>query len=193
MVSEYAERPISIGGLESSAIGVGAWAWGDKAYWGYDSSQEADAKAAFTKSLERGVNFFDTAEVYGIGTGWGHSETLCGKFAKESNSKIPSNQEIIIATKFAAIPPRISRQAVVSALRDSLSRLGADRCDLYQLHWPSFFFDAAYWDGLADAYDAGLVRAVGVSNYSAKRLLEAHKALKARGVPLASNQVCEFD
>jgi len=81
------------------------------------------------------------------------------------------------------------REAVGKALRGSLERLGTDRCDLYQLHWPGFFADAAFWDGLADVYHAGLVRSVGVSNYSAKRLRSAHKALADRGVPLATNQI----
>ncbi len=81
---------------------------------------------------------------------------MCGRFAREINSKvaIPS-QEIIVATKFAPIPLRTSRESVLKALRESLERIGADKCDLYQLHWPSFFFDSSYWDGLADAYDAG--------------------------------------
>lgn len=191
MIADHPEKSIKIGGLEISAMGVGAWAWGDKAYWGYDSTQEIAAKEAFSKSFQRGLNFFDTAEVYGIGTGWGHSETLCGQFARDlhANSVSALSQEVIIATKFAPIPLRTSRGSVLKALRESLERIGVDKCDLYQLHWPSFFFDAQYWDGLADAYDAGLVRAVGVSNYSAKRLAAVHRALAARGVPLASNQV----
>lgn len=190
VIDDYQERSVQIGGLEISAMGVGAWAWGDKAYWGYDSSQEIAAKEAFSKSIERGLNFFDTAEVYGVGVEWGHSETLCGRFARDLQaSTAAAAPEVIIATKFAPIPLRTSRESVLKALRQSLERIGTDRCDLYQLHWPSFFFDAQYWDGLADAYDAGLVRAVGVSNYSAKRLAAVHRVLAARGIPLASNQV----
>ena len=192
MIVDFAEKTIQLGDkLEISPMGVGAWAWGDKAYWTYDSSQEAAAKEAFSKSLLYGLNLFDTAEVYGLGTEWGHSEILCGRFAREMQVKAVSvpSQEVIIATKFAPIPLRTSRESVLKALRESLERIGADKCDLYQLHWPSFFFDAQYWDGLADAFDAGLVRAVGVSNYSAKRLAAAHRALAARGIPLASNQV----
>ena len=192
MIVDFAEKTIQLGDkLEISPMGVGAWAWGDKAYWTYDSSQEAAAKEAFSKSLLYGLNLFDTAEVYGLGTEWGHSEILCGRFAREMQVKAVSvpSQEVIIATKFAPIPLRTSRESVLKALRESLERIGADKCDLYQLHWPSFFFDAQYWDGLADAFDAGLVRAVGVSNYSAKRHAAAHRALAARGIPLASNQV----
>ena len=100
-------------------------------------------------------------------------------------------QELIVATKFAPLPNRFldGRKAVARALRASLERLGTDRCDLYQLHWPGFFSDRQFWDGLADAYDAGLVRSVGVSNYSAKRLRAVHKLLKERDIPLATNQI----
>jgi len=176
------------GGLKVSPLGIGAWSWGDRVFWGYDDSQEGAAQEAFNAAVKSGINLFDTAEVYGIGTAWGHSESLCGKFAREYPDK---DQEILVATKFAPIPNRFfePRKAVGQALRDSLERLGTDRCDLYQLHWPGFFVDAGFWDGLADAYDAGLVRSVGVSNYSEKRLRSVHKALAERGVPLACNQV----
>jgi len=140
---------------------------------------------AFAASLDAGINLFDTAEIYGSG----QSEILCGKFARSYGGK--ADREIQVATKFMPLPNRLfdGRAAVGEALRDSLSRLGTDSLDLYMLHWPSLFWDAAFWDGLADAYEAGLVRSVGVSNYSAKRMRAAHKALAARGVPLAVNQV----
>ncbi|EKX41366.1 hypothetical protein GUITHDRAFT_88456 [Guillardia theta CCMP2712] len=177
------------GDLKVSRMGVGAWAWGDRVFWGYDDSQEQEAQKGFDKAVACGVNLFDTAEVYGIGTGWGHSETLCGKFARECADK--TDMELIVATKFAPLPNRFldGRKAVARALRASLERLGTDRCDLYQLHWPGFFSDRQFWDGLADAYDAGLVRSVGVSNYSAKRLRAVHKLLKERDIPLATNQI----
>jgi aryl-alcohol dehydrogenase-like predicted oxidoreductase len=136
-----------------------------------------------------GVSCF---QVYGAAadpSSWGYSEVLCGRFAREYKGSSPN--EVLVATKFAPLPHRFldGRKAVSKALRGSLERLGTDSADLYQLHWPGFFADADFWDGLADAYDSGLVRAVGVSNYSEKRLREVHKALAARGVPLATNQV----
>ena len=111
----------------------------------------------------------DFMQVYGASadpTSWGLSETLCGRFARQYEG--PSQNEVMVATKFAPLPHRFldGRKAVSKALRASLQRLGTDKADLYQLHWPGFFADAAFWDGLADAYDAGLVRTVGVSNYS---------------------------
>lgn len=174
------------GGLNFSPVGIGAWSWGDSLFWKYDAEMETDAQKAFDAAVDSGINFFDTAEVYGA-PNWGLSEKLCGKFAKQykgSSSDTPA-----IATKFAPVLPRMGRQAVVKALKESNERMGVDVCDLYQLHWPGFFLDSGFWDGLADACDQGLVKAVGVSNYSEKRLRNAHKALKARGIPLASNQI----
>ena len=61
--------------------------------------------------------------------------------------------------------------------------------DLYQIHFPNAYANEDYWDGLADAYDRGLVRAVGVSNYGVDALRACHARLAARGVPLATNQI----
>jgi pyridoxine 4-dehydrogenase len=69
----------------------------------------------------------------------------------------------------------------------SAARLGRP-VDLYQIHFPGAWANAAYWDGLGDAYDQGIVKAVGVSNYGSDALRAAHAALAARGIPLASNQ-----
>ena len=88
-----------------------------------------------------------------------------GSFIKERTSKSPSDHAVV-ATKFAALPWRFGREAVVTAVRDSLRRLQLSDVELYQLHWPGVWGNEAYIDGLADCVDKGLVRAVGVSNYS---------------------------
>lgn len=177
---------VSLGNMQVSSVGIGAWSWGDALFWGYDEKMEGDAKLAYDAARDSGINFFDTAEVYGA-PDWGLSEKLCGKFdASYSASGKPKG---IIATKFAPLPFRFGREAVVKAVKDSNKRMGVECCDLYQLHWPGFFADSGFWDGLADCADKGLVKAVGVSNYSEKRLRNAHKALAERGVPLVSNQV----
>ena len=61
--------------------------------------------------------------------------------------------------------------------------------DLYQIHFPNAFANAAYWEGLADAYDQGLVKQVGVSNYGVAAVRACHAALAKRGIPLTSNQI----
>ncbi|KAM7263701.1 hypothetical protein ACFE04_001384 [Oxalis oulophora] len=185
---------VKLGGsdLSVSRLGVGAWAWGDTSYWntsGWDDRKTKAAKAAFNASVDSGITFFDTAEVYGT-TFFGaiNSETLLGRFIAE-RKKVDPTLEVEVATKFAALPWRLGRESVLAALKDSLSRLGLSSVELYQLHWPGVWGNEGFIDGLGDAVEQGLVKAVGVSNYSERRLRDAYKKLKARGIPLASNQV----
>ncbi|RVW82308.1 putative oxidoreductase, chloroplastic [Vitis vinifera] len=125
------------------------------------------AKGAFDASIDVGITLFDTAEVYGSRFSFGaiNSETLLGRFIKERKEKNPE-VEVAVATKFAALPWRFGRQSVITALKDSLCRLGLSSVDLYQLHWPGVWGNEGYIDGLGDAVEMGLVKAVGVSNYS---------------------------
>eukprot|EP00640_Fibrocapsa_japonica_P001559 CAMPEP_0113944682 /NCGR_PEP_ID=MMETSP1339-20121228/35665_1 /TAXON_ID=94617 /ORGANISM="Fibrocapsa japonica" /LENGTH=384 /DNA_ID=CAMNT_0000949969 /DNA_START=32 /DNA_END=1186 /DNA_ORIENTATION=+ /assembly_acc=CAM_ASM_000762 len=182
---------IEMAGIKTSVLGVGAWAWGDSLYWGYEKNDKADDELAetFKECLAQGVTLFDTAEVYGFG----RSEMLCGQFQKqaatEGGSESPSEGQALLATKFAPLPFRLGHKAVVDACKKSLERMGTESMALYQLHWPGVWQNEQYWDGLADCVDQGLVQAVGVSNYGAVAVKKAHKKLAARGVKLASNQV----
>mmetsp|Transcript_25073 Transcript_25073/g.40260 ORF Transcript_25073/g.40260 Transcript_25073/m.40260 type:complete len:178 (+) Transcript_25073:3-536(+) len=81
------------------------------------------------------------------------------------------------------------RKDVVAACKKSLQRLGRENIELYQIHFPGAFNNKEFWDGLADCYEQGLVRSVGVSNYGVEALSAVWKELKQRGVPLASNQI----
>ncbi|TYI86047.1 hypothetical protein E1A91_D04G040800v1 [Gossypium mustelinum] len=189
------EDKLKLGGseLKVTRLGIGAWSWGDTSYWNnfqWDDQKLKAAKAAFNGSLDCGITFFDTAEVYGspLALGAENSETLLGRFIKQRENDNPG-EEVVVATKFAALPWRFGRQSVISALKDSLNRLGLSSVDLYQLHWPGIWGNEGYIDGLGDAVEQGLVKAVGVSNYSEKRLRDAYERLKKRGIPLASNQV----
>ncbi|KAJ6736078.1 AFLATOXIN B1 ALDEHYDE REDUCTASE [Salix viminalis] len=175
-------------GLEL-VLGLG----GDTSYWNnfeWDDRKMKAAKAAFDTSVDCGISFFDTAEVYGSRFSFGaiNSETLLGRFIKERKVKDPE-VEVAVATKYAALPWRLGRQSVLTALKDSLNRLELSSVELYQLHWPEIWGNEGYIDGLGDAVEQGLVKAVGVSNYSESRLRDAYKKLEKRGIPLASNQV----
>ena len=162
------------------ALGIGAWAWGDRFAWDYGRDYgDADVQAAFEAGLAAGVNFFDTAEIYGFG----RSERLLGRFVHDVG------QPIVIATKFAPAPWRLRRGSLLRALRGSLWRLGLPRVDLYQIHWPAWVSIETWMEAMADAVEAGLTRAVGVSNYDLSQMQRAREALGRRGVPLASNQV----
>lgn len=178
-------------GVSVTKLGVGAWSWGDTTYWNefrWDDTKLKAAKGAFDASIDCGITFFDTAEVYGAGvSGAINSESLLGRFIKERQRK--EQVDVAVATKFAALPWRFGRGSVICALKASLDRLGVSSVELYQLHWPGIWGNEDYLDGLGDAVEQGLVKAVGVSNYSEKRLRDAYERLRKRGVPLASNQV----
>ena len=161
---------------------IGTWAWGDKLFWSYGSDyDEKQLKEAFHAALEAGTTFFDTAEIYGLGL----SEELLGQFMKQSD------KPAIIATKFGPLPWRFTAQSVSDALTDSLKRLQVEQVALYQVHWPFSFLmsQETLMNALADEVQRGRIGAVGVSNYSAQQMQEAHQILARRGVPLAVNQV----
>lgn len=174
---------ISLGptGLRVTPLGLGTWQWGDSMFWGYGKGYAAgEIRAAFDASLAAGITFFDTAEVYGQGK----SERFLGQFIAGQRERL------VIATKFMPLPWRLGKGQLLGALRKSLERLGLSSVDLYQIHWPFPPRPVEFWaDALADAVQAGLARAVGVSNYSADQMRRAHEVLAKRGVPLTSNQV----
>lgn len=160
---------------------VGTWAWGDRYIWGYGQEYgREDIAAAFEACLQSGTLFFDTAEVYGQGK----SEQFLGQFMN-GNSK-----NIRIATKFMPYPWRLRRTSLMRALKASLRRLGVEKVDLYQIHQPLLPIQPETWmDAMADALQAGLVAAVGVSNYSRDWTDRSQNALLRAGHRLASNQV----
>ncbi|MGD8815477.1 MAG: aldo/keto reductase [Anaerolineales bacterium] len=167
--------------LQISPLGVGTWQWGDRFIWafgrGYD---EDDTRAAFDRSLAAGIDFFDSAEVYGLG----RSERLLGQYVRATSSPV------ITATKFFPFPWRLHRKSLQIALRRSLKRMGMARVDLYQLHLPFPPVPIETWMlALAESVQAGLARAVGVSNYDTPQTIRAQRALAESGIPLASNQI----
>jgi aryl-alcohol dehydrogenase-like predicted oxidoreductase len=169
-----------------SRLGVGAMTWGDPsglarispaklAYGGADGLEEE--RRALEASVAAGVTLFDTAAMYSGGA----AERRLGELAR--------GHDIQIATKF---PPSMFSRAddLPAALEASRARLGRGTIDLYQHHFPTRRISIpTLMEHLAAAVEAGKVRAVGVSNYSADQVRLAHTALAARGVPLASLQM----
>jgi aryl-alcohol dehydrogenase-like predicted oxidoreductase len=168
-------------GLQIPPMGIGAWSWGDTMFWGYGKGYgETDIHEAFGACLDAGVNFFDTAEVYGLG----QSELFLGRMLKADG------REAVIATKYFPYPFRLTGGSVARALRGSLGRLQRESADLYQIHQPfSLIPDSVLMRSLAAAAREGLIRAAGVSNYGPARTARAADRLEALGLPLASNQV----
>ena len=172
--------------LRVPCLGVGVMTWGDAkglarfhpAKTAYGGTQGPDEeRQAFEASLSAGVNFFDTAAMYSGGA----SERRLGELAR--------GKDVVIASKFPG-GFRFRTEDFPDELEASLKRLGRNSIDLYQHHFPNKSVSIPQlMDLLADAVEAGKVKAVGVSNYSAEQMRIACDALAKRGVPLASNQV----
>ena len=170
-------------------MGCGTWAWGNRLLWGYDESMDNQLQEVFNFCVSNGVTLFDTGDSYGTGKLNGQSEKLLGKFEQEYRG-VNKNQ-ICLATKLAAYPWRLTRKSMVAAGKASAQRMG--RVDLAQMHWSTAnYFPWQEWqllDGLADLYEQGLVKAVGLSNYGTKRLKKIHQKFSDRGIPIATLQV----
>lgn len=175
--------PLGKTDLRITPLGLGIWQWGDTPVWQYGRSYgEPDLKPIYDATLAAGINFIDTAELYGRG----RSETLLGQFMRETNTR----DRIVLATKFAPIPWRLGSGQLLKALQASLKRLGVSYVDVYQIHFPFPTTSIETWmNALAAAVQQGLIRAVGVSNYNVAQTRRAHTALARHGIPLASNQV----
>jgi aryl-alcohol dehydrogenase-like predicted oxidoreductase len=159
-------------GLEISRVGVGAWAMGGAEYdWGWGSQDDEDSIAAIHRALELGVNWIDTAAQYGFG----HSEEVVGRaiagldprpyvFTKGGQPEGPNRTTI----------QTLKRDSLRRELDSSLARLGLDALDLYQIHWPVPDEEVEEgWSALAEAKAEGLVRHIGVSNFSVAQLERA--------------------
>jgi aryl-alcohol dehydrogenase-like predicted oxidoreductase len=160
--------------LRVSSLGVGTNSWGT------NGKADPGLQSTFDAALNMGISFFDTAEMYGFGG----SERTLGQFLPTAG------QAAIVATKFFPLPWRLGKSSLTAALRDSLARLQMDMVDLYMIHMPIPPISIETWmDALADAVEAGLTRAVGVSNYNVDQMQRAHATLARRGIPLACNQL----
>jgi aryl-alcohol dehydrogenase-like predicted oxidoreductase len=144
-------------GPEITVVGFGAWEAGGESYG--PNSSESEVIEAIQASLDSGMDWIDTAEVYGDGV----SEQLVGKALQGRRDRV------FLATKVGPKPEGtgFAPDEVRRACRASLERLQTDRIDLYQLHWPdsSGVPLEETWGAMAGLVDDGLVRYVGVSNF----------------------------
>jgi len=164
-------RKLGRTGLEISVIGLGTWAIGGGEWqFGWGDQNDADAVAAIRRSVELGINWIDTAAVYGLG----RSEELVGAAIRG----IAEADRPLIATKCGRvwqdngqIGKCLSRESVINECEASLRRLQVDCIDLYQMHWPEPDEDIEEgWETLAHLQQQGKVRHIGVSNHNAKQL-----------------------
>jgi len=188
---KIAPNPTKIGKSDvtiQSRIGLGIWSWGNTSFWNdsdWDDAKRAAAKETFRAASAAGVDFWDTAEAYDYPQGVESSEKMLGEFIAGEGDALPVKP--VITTKFAPLPFKSGPEAVEKALRSSNEKMGVECTDLYLIHWP-FLGREDHIEGLARCYEKGLCKAVGVSNYSADQLRDAHSQLAARGVPLAAAQ-----
>ncbi|KAE9451788.1 hypothetical protein C3L33_16328, partial [Rhododendron williamsianum] len=189
-------QKVKMGPLSVSPMGFGTWAWGNQLLWGYQQGMDSELQRTFNLAVENGINLFDTADSYGTGRLNGQSEKLLGKFIREFQGPEKVRDNIVIATKFAAYPWRLTPGQLVNACKSSLERMEIEQIGIGQLHWSTANYappqELALWDGLVAMYEKvtmNLSWAVGVINYGPKQLVKVHDYLKALGVPLWSAQV----
>ena len=193
--------PLGPGHLHVTPICLGTMTFGEQV-------TEADAHRILDRSLERGVNFLDAAEMYSVpakAETCGATETIIGHWLAKSPG---ARQKLVVATKVAG-PARgmpwlrgeVSKAGIIEACEGSLRRLQTDVIDLYQIHWPARnvpAFGALYFDpakdraapsvleqleALAELVKAGKVRAVGLSNESPYGVHEFVRLAEQHGLP----------
>jgi aryl-alcohol dehydrogenase-like predicted oxidoreductase len=163
--------------MRITRVGFGSWAVGGDWAVGWGSQDDQDSVEAIRHAVARGVNWIDTAAIYGLG----HSEEIVGATLAE----IPRSERPYVFTKCGLLPNPTDRNGLPlqvgapASLRrevdDSLRRLKVERIDLYQMHWPAKDGTKLeeYWQALLDLKQAGKVRAVGLSNHDAGQLAAA--------------------
>jgi aryl-alcohol dehydrogenase-like predicted oxidoreductase len=168
-------RYVECQGERLSAIGLGCWQFGSKE-WGYGKDYaDREAGQIVERALQLGTNLFDTAEIYGRG----QSERILGRALEGHRG------QAFIATKVLPVMPLA--RVVVQHGEASLRRLGVEKVDLYQIHWPNPAVPLSQqMGGMRELQQRGLITHVGVSNYSLSRWRAAEAAL---GGPVMSNQV----
>ena len=182
MKSALPRRRLGSTGMTITTVGFGAWATGGGG-WSYGWGQQDDSTsiAAMRHAIELGVNWIDTAAVYGLG----HSEEVVGRLLRS----LPLRERPLVFTKCGLVwdernrmtePRRVLKPASIRAeCEASLRRLGVERIDLYQFHWPDETGTAIEdsWAEMLRLVEEGKVRSAGVSNFDAS-LLERCEAVR---------------
>lgn len=181
-------RRLGSSGFEISPIGLGTWAIGGEGAFGWGPQDDANSVAAIHRAVDSGVNWLDTAPIYGFG----RSEEVVGRALAE----LGSSRRPLVFTKCTLtwdddgnVHHATSEASIRREVEGSLRRLRVDVIDLYQIHWPAWppggddsGIEEA-WTTLADLEQEGKVRAIGVSNFNVGQLERA-----AAASPIASLQ-----
>ena len=175
MATKLPTRQLGTTDMNITRVGFGAWATGGGGWsFGWGPQDDNESIAAMTRAVELGVNWIDTAAIYGLG----HSEEVVGRALK----KFSPGDRPLVFTKCGMVwdpsdrmkePVRsLSPDSIRKECEASLRRLGVERIDLYQFHWPD---DTGVpletsWRTMVQLVDEGKVRAIGVSNFDASLL-----------------------
>ena len=156
-------------GMAITRVGFGAWAIGGGGWeFGWGPQEDDESIAAIHRALELGVNWIDTAAAYGFG----HSERTVGR-ALEGVTQRPYvfTKCSLLDDGTGRVRHSLKRDSILREAQASLTRLGVDAIDLYQIHWPNPETDIEEgWAALAELKEQGLVRHIGVSNFDADQL-----------------------
>jgi len=175
------KRKLGFTDLDLTTVGLGTWAMGGPWLYGWGPQDDGEAISAVLAALEKGINWIDTAPIYGLG----HSEQLVGNALRQTS------QKPLVATKCGLLwsqrnhrIPCLNAKSIRLECHTSLKKLGVDVIDLYQMHWPQPEEDIEEgWEEMARLAEAGKVRYIGVSNYNVEQLKRIRKI-----APVASLQ-----
>ena len=166
-------RKLGFTDLHLTTVGLGTWAIGGEWDYGWGPQDDAESIAAIRRALDLGINWIDTAPIYGLG----HAEEVVGRAIVGRRDK--AGPPVIIATKCSRVwdedtletSSRLKAKSIRREVEDSLRRLGVEVIDLYQIHWPRPDEDIEEgWGAIADLIREGKVRYGGVSNFSVAQL-----------------------
>jgi len=161
-------RTLGTTGMEISVVGFGAWAIGGGGWeWGWGPQDDADSMAAIKRAIELGVNWIDTARVYGFG----RSEEVVGRALKHMSEKPYIFTKCGLEGRNGDGVNELKASTIERQCEESLSRLGVEAIDLYQIHWsiPDEDIEEG-WAACVALLSAGKVRHIGVSNFNGSQL-----------------------
>ena len=167
-------RKLGNSDLAITPIGFGAWAVGGPWQFGWGEQNDRDSIAAIHRALELGVNWIDTAAIYGLG----HSEEVVAKALRDWTGERPYvfTKCGMVWNEKGEVGYSLRAESVRRECEASLRRLDVPVIDLYQIHWPAdeFTETAEGWATMAELQKEGKVRWIGVSNFSLEELQKVH-------------------
>jgi aryl-alcohol dehydrogenase-like predicted oxidoreductase len=175
-----AKRPLGRTGMQITRVGFGAWAIGGGDWsFGWGSQEDGESIAAIRHAVEVGINWVDTAAVYGVG----HSEEVVGTaleaFSDPDRPYVFTKCGLRWDDRNPMAPARRvgRRESIREEAESSLKRLRTDRIDLYQMHWPPDDGTPIeeYWGALLELKQEGLIAAAGLSNHSVEQVEAAER------------------